>query len=249
MKKSRAKIFQSNGKLVTVVYIIAQIITGITIIGAILTTILDSTRTVPKMLEHIMLCILALLLMNLPWFTQQKYKIKIPDFMLIIITSFIVAHFIFGEIYRAYDYILLYDKILHSISGAIIAIGGFALINYLNERHHESVKLSPGFIAMFAFCFTLSLGVIWELFEYATDTLVGSNMQRWQDDMITIEIQGEEQKAILGYKRPNGLEDTMQDLLVSTIGAVVICSLGYTWLKKGNPKINNFFVKRQEDNK
>lgn len=65
----------------------------------------------------------------------------------------------------------------------MIGVVGFSLVNILNNSEDLEFKLSPGFVALFVFCFSLSVEVIWEIFEYTIDGLTNSNMQRFKDSI------------------------------------------------------------------
>jgi uncharacterized membrane protein YjdF len=182
------------------------------------------------MIEHIALCFVAVVLVYLPVFARSRFRFQVPAYLHISITVFILSHFVLGEILRFYDHSMFFDKILHFTSGVVIAICGFALVYGLSGSKTREVQLSPFFIALFAFCFAMTITVFWEFFEYFMDVAFGLNMQRWKDGMNS-----------KGY--PLGLHDTMQDMLVATIGALIVCVIGYIRLV-ANPGKKIFEIKR-----
>lgn len=103
---------------------------------------------------------------------------------------------------------------LHTTSGFVLGIIGFMFIYLLNKNYTTNVTLSPFFIALFAFCFAVMIGVIWEIYEFSLDRLLGYNMQKFRG---------------LGQ---DGLVDTMLDLIVDSLGALVISILGYFNIKE-----------------
>lgn len=237
----KVKLFES--KKVLAVYIICNALTVFTVIWEIVATLVFSQGTTGKMFEHIVLCAVAIALYNLPLILRMKAKLQIPSFLQIIITVFIIAHFVFGEIFRLYDYSLVFDKILHTTSGVIFGICGFSLINGLNNREKPLFKLSPFFVVVFSLCFSLAIGYIWEIFEFAADSIVGTNAQRWQDSFYTAIVDGEE-VLVAAYGQGKGLIDTMGDMIVNLAGAAIISLLGYVWLKKKSKKMDNILIKR-----
>jgi uncharacterized membrane protein YjdF len=156
---------------------------------------------------------------------KRKFKVHIPSFLLIIIYLFIFAHFIMGEIYRVYDKSIIFDKVLHTTGGFVIAFIGVSVVFSLSNMKNEKVKLSPFFVALFSFCFALALEYVWELFEYAVDRVAGANMQRWQDAVVMVDGQvyyDENGYALTSIPYGSGLKDSMGDMFVNIIGALVV---------------------------
>ena len=190
--------------------------------------ILGSREMLEVYVNQIQMCVLALICLNIPVFFQKRLKVRVPDFIAVIVYLFIFIHFILGEIYRFYDSYALFDKTLHTVGGAVIAFIGFSVVLSLNHLRSGNVRLSPFFIVLFSFCFALSIEYIWELVEYAVDGIsyrIGgfehaANMQRWKDGVIWSEELG---RYVSTDIRGSGLADSMQDMLVNIIGAVVVC--------------------------
>lgn len=150
-----------------------------------------------------------LFLTFLPAIIRRSYKVCLPmEFDLITILFVFLAVFL-GEVYTLYTKIWWWDVALHTSAGFLIGIGGFVLVYVLNEERDVHVKMRAGFVALFAFAFSLAFGGVWEIFEFGMDSFFGLNMQK------------------------SGLVDTMWDLIVDSIGALIIAILGYIYLKSG----------------
>ncbi len=205
--------------------------------------------------ENVFLCILTLILFTIPIIIDQKLNIKLPSALEIIIFLFIFSAEILGEINNFYGQFKNWDTILHTINGFLCAAIGFSLIDILNRSERFHTKLSPIFVALVAFCFSMTIGVLWEFFEFGADVLVHTDMQK---DNIVSTISSvalnekKENKAVevnninktVIYNKNNeiiaiinggyldiGLRDTMKDLIVNFIGAVVFSIIGWFYIK------------------
>jgi len=205
--------------------------------------------------ENVLLCVLTLVLFMLPSVFERRLHIDLPDTLEIIILLFIFAAEILGEIAAFYTHFHHWDTILHTMNGFLCAAIGFALVDILNRESSVSLSLSPFFMAVVAFCFSMTIGVLWEFFEFAMDHLVLFDMQKDTviDTISTVNLDPNHgtaavvisgiQDVILvledGTQRPLGLGgyldvgiiDTMKDLFVNFIGAVVFSVLGYFYVK------------------
>ncbi|MGI6094915.1 MAG: hypothetical protein ACOYBL_05715 [Lachnospiraceae bacterium] len=219
--------------------------------------------------ENVFLCLLTLLLFLVPSFLQVNLKIELPTALEIVILVFIFAAEVLGEI-RAY-YVLYpgWDTVLHTINGFLMAAIGFSLVDILNQNKKASFQLSPAYVAIVAFCFSMTIGVIWEFFECGMDQLFGLDMQKDAivssissvmldpaggnrptaiTDIQSVAVNG--QDLGLGGYLDIGLLDTMKDLFVNFIGAVVFSIIGYFYVKhRGQGKFASRFIPRikQED--
>ena len=153
------------------------------------------------------IAVLTLLITLLPPIIERNLKVHYPSEFEIFIMVFIFLSLILGSIGRFYDRFPWWDTMLHVISGVLIGLVGFSLVYLLNRSSWEKIKLSRAFVSLFAFCFALSLGALWEVYEYTVDNAFGWNMQR------------------------TGLDDTMSDLVVDAVGALLVSLLGYLYLK------------------
>lgn len=206
--------------------------------------------------ENVFLGILTLLLLFIPSLVQVSFRIELPTALEIIILLFIFSAEILGEIQEFYILIPFWDTILHTLNGFLAAAIGFSLVVLLNENQKVMFTLSPVFIAVVAFCFSMTIGVVWEFFEFAMDRFFLLDMQK--DTVVhTISsvmldpdggnvpymIRGITDTAVNGQKLglggylDIGLIDTMKDLLVNFIGAAAFSFIGYFYVKnrgKGN---------------
>ncbi len=218
-----------------------------------------------------LLCILSLILFNIPLFIEKKFKIDLPDGLEIAIYCFIFSAEILGEIENFYGVIPMWDNILHTLNGFLAASVGFSLIDLLNTKI-KNFNLSPVFVALVAFCFSMTIGILWEFFEYSVDKFTLSDMQK--DSIVTTistnelepnhnnkavvvknisktimyDKDGNELAVIDGGFLDIGLNDTMEDLFVNLIGAVVFSALGYLYISdRDKYKIaQKFQIKKQE---
>lgn len=204
----------------------------------------------------VFLCILTLLLFNIPRIVDRRFNVKLPNTLETVILLFIFAAEILGEIGNFYTYISWWDTMLHTINGFLMAAIGFALIDILNNHPRFHISLSPIFVAFVAFCFSMTVGVVWEFFEFGMDSFAGTDMQK--DYLVTgfssvklnpsglndpIRIDGITE-TVVHYVEDGahyvqiipdgyldiGIVDTMKDLVVNCVGAVVFSIIGYFYL-------------------
>lgn len=204
----------------------------------------------------VFLCILTLILFTIPYWINQKLKIEIPDLLEIIILLFIFSAEILGEIQNFYGIFKHWDTILHTLNGFLCAAIGFSLIDILNKSEKFHIKLSPIFVSLVAFCFSMTIGVLWEFFEYGADRIFRYDMQkdRIVQTISTVELEPEgknkpvvidniyktviyssennqnTETVITGGYLDIGIIDTMKDLIVNFIGAVIFSILGYFYI-------------------
>ncbi|MCR6650095.1 MAG: hypothetical protein NVV73_00740 [Cellvibrionaceae bacterium] len=149
----------------------------------------------------------------IPYIVERRFRVHIPPQLQLMGIAFAFAALFLGEMRGYYTRFWWWDIVLHTSSGFLLGIVGFLLVHVLNEIEKIGMQLKPGFVAFFAFLFAVGLGALWEIFEFSMDTFFGTNMQ----------------KPML--HDPSGLLDTMVDLIVDTIGALVISLIGYYNLK------------------
>lgn len=208
--------------------------------------------------NNVFLCILTLILFLVPTFIERKVNIELPDALQIIILLFIFSAEILGEINEYYLTIKHWDTILHTINGFLCAAIGFSLIDILNQKEFIYVTLSPVFVALVAFSFSMTIGVCWEFFEYGMDTFFRKDMQK--DYIVTsfstvnLDPDGKNRPVVVkditsttihtkdkdgnendveivdGYL-DIGINDTMKDLLVNFVGAVVFSIIGLLYIE------------------
>ena len=215
--------------------------------------------------ENLFTCLLTLALMTIPSIIEKRLKIELPTVMEIIVTGFVFAANFLGEIASFYNTFPLWDSILHTINGFICAGVGFGLIDILNSNNKIKMNLSPVFVVLFSFCFSMTAGVVWEFFEFAMDSFFGTDMQKdtilgaihsyklagnhigWINAISDLTVNGK--KIASGYI-DLGLIDTMKDLLLNYVGASVFNTAGYFYLKTRKKKadfIENFIPVKIEE--
>ena len=128
--------------------------------------------------ENVFLCILTLLLLIVPSFVQVTFKIELPTTLEIIVLFFIFAAEILGEINEFYLLFPFWDTVLHTLNGFLAAAIGFSLVDLLNRSERTVFNLSPVFTAIVAVCFSMTIGVVWEFFEFGMDQFLGYDMQK-----------------------------------------------------------------------
>ena len=205
--------------------------------------------------ENVLLCVLTLVLFMLPSMFERRLHIDLPDTLEIIILLFIYAAEILGEIQSYYTSYPGWDTMLHTMNGFLCAAIGFALVDILNREERVSLHLSPFFMAVTAFCFSMTIGVLWEFFEFAMDQFVLFDMQKDTvintistvnldpnhgtaavvvkgiQDVILVLEDGTQMPLGLGGYLDVGIIDTMKDLFVNFIGAVVFSAIGYFYVQ------------------
>lgn len=214
--------------------------------------------------ENVFLCVLTLVLLLIPSLIQINLKIELPTALEITILVFIFAAEILGEIQSYYIKFPFWDTVLHTINGFLMAAIGFALVDILNRSKKFSIQLSPVFLAIVAFCFSMTIGVIWEFFEYGMDQFFGLDMQKDTviqgfssvlldptksnipvpvQDITEVLVNGRD--LGLGGYLDIGLIDTMNDLFVNFVGAVLFSIIGYFYVKsRGKGKFARRFIPR-----
>ena len=206
--------------------------------------------------ENMFVCVLSLVLLAMPTLIEKQLAIDIPPMMEAIIYCFIYAAEIMGEINSFYTIIPGWDTMLHTINGFLVAAVGFCLVDLFNRSERFTFKLSPLFLAIVAFCFSMTVGVLWEFFEFTADQVMHTDMQKdtvihaihsvsldptLSNKVVTIPdiqdvvINGE--SLGLGGYLDIGIIDTMKDLFVNFIGAVVFSLSGFFFARsKGRRK-------------
>ena len=222
--------------------------------------------------ESFFLCLLTLILLLLPTIVERALMVDLPNTLEIIIMLFIFAAEILGEIRSFYTTFYGWDTMLHTLNGFLCAAIGFALVDMLNRNEKFSLTLSPTYMALVAFCFSMTIGVLWEFFECIMDQLFLLDMQkdavvntistvrldptggntpviiRDITDVVVITASGEEISLGLGGYLDIGILDTMKDLMVNFVGAVVFSFIGYFYVKnRGKGKFASRFIPKVVD--
>ncbi len=210
-----------------ILYYLLQVLTLMTAIASLVMYIVKR-EGLETTANQIFMCVMALICINIPAFLEKKFKFYIPNYISIILYVFIFAHYVLGEVLRVYDHSIVFDKILHTTSGVIMSFIGFSFIFMLNKINPEKMKLSPFFIVLFTFCFTMTTEYVWELFEYSADRLLDLNMQRWQDGITETLENG---SVISSVPYGSGLKDTMGDMTVNILGCLGVCVYALVGMK------------------
>lgn len=226
-------------------------------------------------INNAMLCVLSLVLFLMPFFIEKQFKIELPNALEIIIMLFIFSAEILGEINNFYGLIPYWDTMLHTLNGFLAAGVGFALFDLLNQNV-KSINLSPIFLSIVAFCFSMTIGVLWEFFEFGADMYFKTDMQKdrivtdlstvlLNEDGKNIPVRIDDIKYTVIYsvdKNGNlvesrvedgyldiGIIDTMKDLLVNFIGAICFSTYGYLYIKNRDKYkfVHNFIPKKIAD--
>lgn len=221
--------------------------------------------------ESFFLGMLTFLLLYIPSWLQVRLRIEIPIGLEISILCFIFAAEIMGEINAFYIVIPGWDTILHTLNGCLCAAIGFSMVLLLNDNENLTFDLSPFFLALLAFCFSMTIGVLWEFFEFSMDYFLKFDMQKdmilhtissvmmdpnganhpvvMRDiaDVMIVHSDGTQELLGLGGYLDIGLYDTMKDLFVNFIGAVVFSVIGFFYARgRGKKSVVSLFVPRKK---
>lgn len=217
--------------------------------------------------ENVFLCVLTLILFMLPSTLERKPDLDLPNTLEIIILLFIYAAEILGEIGAYYVTFPYWDTVLHTLNGFLCAAIGFSLLDILNRHNDVRFHLSPLYLAIMSFCFSMTVGVIWEFFECTMDQLFFLDMQKDTvvsaigsimldptggntpivlkniTDVIVVQADGTQTALGLGGYLDIGLLDTMEDLFVNFIGALTFSIIGYFYVRsRGKGKFAKRFI-------
>lgn len=217
--------------------------------------------------ENVFLCVLTLILFMLPSTLERKLDLDLPNTLEIIILLFIYVAEILGEIGAYYVTFPYWDTVLHTLNGFLCAAIGFSLLDILNRHNDVRFHLSPLYLAIMSFCFSMTVGVIWEFFECTMDQLFFLDMQKDAvvsaigsimldptggntpivlkniTDVIVVQADGTQTALGLGGYLDIGLLDTMEDLFVNFIGALTFSIIGYFYVRsRGKGKFAKRFI-------
>lgn len=178
-------------------------------------------------------CVVGIVALLLPSLLQKKFGLEIPSRMMIVYAVFLYCSIYLGEVRSFYYLIPHWDNLLHTFSGAMLGALGFSVITLLNRTDRVPLTLSPAFVAVFGFCFAVAVGVVWEVYEFLADGVLGTNMQKFAL---------ESGEKLVGRA---AVHDTMIDLIVDAVGALVVSVIGYLslkfktgWLEKIQLRVN-----------
>ena len=180
-------------------------------------------------------CLLGIIVMFLPSMLERGLHIVVPNFMYLLYIVFLYAAIYLGEVRSFYYRIPHWDMILHGFSGLMLGALSFSVISLLNHTKRIQTAMSPGFVAVFAFCFAVSMGVVWETWEFLADGFWGLNMQKFQN------ANG------VPFIGRDALVDTMSDLIVDAIGAIIMSIVGYISVKSKNGWLRMMIAKPADE--
>lgn len=256
-KKMKQKYKETNKKSIAV-YLILRLLVVISMIFQILM----------GNLQNAMMCILSLLLFTIPTIVTEKLKIGLPSLLEALIYLFIFSSTILGEINNFYGIIPFWDTLLHTLNGFLCAGIGFSLVDILNQNS-KKINLSPLYVVIVAFCFSMTIGILWEFFEFTADNVFKTDMQKDRivqsissvelnpnEENVPIKINDIEKTQI--YSKDGtittidngyldiGIIDTMKDLFVNFIGAVIFSIIGFLHVKNREKyKFTENFIPRK----
>lgn len=245
-----------QNKVAFVVYCVMRVI----VIGVIIRC------AVQHRWESVFVGVLALILFLLPPLVERTFHLTLPTTLEVLVFAFVFCAEILGEIECYYMRFAFWDTMLHTVNGFMFAAFGFCLVDIFNRNKRLRFELSPIFLSIVAFCFSMTIGILWEFFEFSGDALLATDMQKdfiirqvstvaldatnsntpvVIRDIVSTQIQTANGQVITieGGYLDIGLIDTMKDLFVNFIGAIVFSVIGYFYVRhKGKGKIANQFI-------
>ena len=186
--------------------------------------------------------ILGCIVITIPGRVEKKFHVHIPSHMMIPFVIFLYCAIFLGEVRSYYYRFVGWDTVLHFFSAGMLATLAYSIVSILNRSDQVPVSLSPGFLALFAFCFAVAAGAIWEIYEFTGDSLLGMNMQKWRTEAGV---------PLVGQA---ALADTMKDIIVDVLGAGIISLSGSfslkrqkNWLQERQLKVDNPAVNKSDE--
>ena len=180
-------------------------------------------------------CILGLIVMHLPALIERKFKFDIPNILEFIYLAFLYCAIFLGEVRNFYYLVPQWDDILHCISSIMNGLFGFIVVTILNHDKRVRMNLSPFFLALFAFCFSVAVGAVWEIYEFLADEFLGLNMQKF---MLKDGTQ------LIGH---DAVTDTMIDIIVDCCGAFIATVIGYFSIKNKKGWVHEYLAGETEE--
>lgn len=174
----------------------------------------------PELTLSLIQCLLGAAALHLPLLITKATRLEMPDTLCVFFYLFVLCGTVLGEVFSLYYRVPVWDSLLHFAGGLMAGmLGSIALVSYLKKKKCEKL-LSPAFVLIAAICFSVCIGVAWEIYEFAGDSLLGLNMQKSALEN-GMELVG--QAALM---------DTMKDLIVDTAGAIAAAVASYLSLKR-----------------
>lgn len=250
-----------SDRVTAIVYVVLRVL----VIAIMIRAVINSRW------DQVFYCALALIEFMLPSIVEKEFRIELPSVLEIIVLLFIFAGEILGEIGEFYNRIRMWDVMLHTLNGFLMAAIGVALIDVFNKSPKINFSLSPFFVAFVAFCFSMTIGVLWEFTEYSLDRYLDFDMQkdtivssinsyeldhssssplkisRITKTEITGIVGGEPSELTINGYLDIGLNDTMEDLFVNLVGAFVFSVFASFYIKgrgAGRGRVAGAFIPR-----
>lgn len=180
----------------------------------------ETPRTQADYILMLVSCLAGMVVMGLPSMIEKRLKVIVPDGLTIAYFAFLYAGIFLGEVRNFFHLFPYWDILLHSFSGGLLAVLGIKLFSILNNCGRLEMHLSPALITLFGFCFAVTIGVVWEIYEFSADSILGMNMQKYMT--VTGEL-------LIGQ---DALRDTMVDLIVDVASALIVSVAGYFSVRK-----------------
>lgn len=180
----------------------------------------EGTRLRSDYLLMLTQCLLGLVVMFLPALLEKHLRITVPNYIYVMYFIFLYCAIYLGEV-RSFFYVIpQWDTFLHGFSAMMLGSLGFSLVSILNDSKRTHVQLSPLFVGLFAFCFAIAMGALWEIYEFSFDGLLSMNMQKFRLEDGTL---------LIGHE---ALRDTMEDIITDALGALIVSVVGALTMKK-----------------
>jgi len=218
---------------VKILYIVFLIILFLELLGSLGAIFFSSSQiTRDAGVTNTFLVVITTIVILIPWIIESRYHIDIPDYLEVILLAMLFIGVVLGFLNDYYVDVKGFDKFTHTLSGITLSIIAFQTLYILNQSTKISFKLGSLALSIYAFTFSITLLVVWEFYEFTIDTIAyrldettQRNMQRyqWINDSIS-------------FPQDYGLYDTMIDLIVGAIGALVVVVIGYFLLKHSEKK-------------
>lgn len=251
---------RKNKKYVDVMWWIFFVLMCLSLIYAVIMTII-TPNTIQKegqvkvrsdYMLMLLQCVLSLVVLFLPTIIEKKFKIVIPTVLDISILVFLFLSIFLGEIRNFYYKVPIWDSILHFTSGLGIGAIGFSFINILNRSNKTHLSLSPIFVAFFALCFSMAIGMLWEIYEFGMDTIFSMNMQKYMPEGWQAMSEAEKLAFANGHSFETlafkyGVLDTMKDIILDFLGSFIMSAVGFIILKFNKSKLDNILIKVMDD--
>lgn len=213
--------------------------------------------------ENAFTCLLVLFLLLLPFIMEEKVKLEFSSSLEIVILLFIFCAEILGEVNAWYQRIPNFDTLMHTITGFIMGAVGFSLVNMVNNSERAGIKLNPKYLLVASFCFSMTIGVLWEFFEFGVDQIFHADMQKdtYVSEVNSVMFDETRKNKVVNVKIDSvivngevwpgyldiGLIDTMKDLIVNAIGAITFSVIGYITISKNNGETEKLIVIKKKD--